>query len=223
MFFIGVGILAMIFFSIVRFVIGLVLVGGIVLGFSQIDIDKLKSGINIPETITPSTTENTGSAFIHTALDPSWFVRNWFSYKATEAIDKKVQEAYNAPTPGVEREILLPVSETPEMLQYVKNCTDLTGDVKFCRQNWVEVASRGGEIFLEPVEREQTKSEIRKISTKKPKVEKEEVVEKPKRERIARAKVKEIKLLDVDNEEYKARRAEALAKPGAIVIRETYH
>lgn len=34
--------------------------------------------------------------------------------------------------------------------------------------------------------------------------------------------VSQVKLIDVDNEEYKARRAEALKKPGAVVLQATY-
>jgi hypothetical protein len=65
------------------------------------------------------------------------------------------------------------------------------------------------EIILDPVERPNKPANTTKVV--KVKATKQAPV----------SQVKEVKLLDVDNEEYKARRATAMAKPNAIVFQET--
>lgn len=217
----GIGlILGIIISGMWRFLFGIFLIVGVVAGFNRANLDLEKV---LPEPVPIVTSLNNDSNIHQTAFDPSWFVRNWFSYKATEAIDKKLN-APEQPRQIVEEEIKFPVKETPEMLEYVKHCTDLTNDPKLCQDNWNSVASTGNEIILSPVERtvqrKTEKAHIQKISTKVPKEPKEP--KEPKAQRIAKSKVNEVKLLDVDNEEYKARRAAALAKPNAIVIHETY-
>jgi hypothetical protein len=113
------------------------------------------------------------------------------------------------PAPAPEPVAVKEVVETEEMRQYVKNCTELTNDSKLCRDNWVAANENGMEIILDPVERPNKPANTTKVV--KVKATKQAPV----------SQVKEVKLLDVDNEEYKARRATAMAKPNAIVFQET--
>ena len=95
--------------------------------------------------------------------------------------------------------------------------SELTNDRYFCKKNWLDAAFSGQEIILVPADRtiqvkKSTKPEVKKVAKAEVKVVKY----------TAESKVKGVNLLDVVNEEYKARRAATLAKPNAVVIHETY-
>ena len=122
---------------------------------------------------------------------------------------KEMAQLANVVEPQKEVKVdVVQVVETEEMREYVKNCTELTNNSALCRENWNAMAETGGEIILDPVERrvrkQITKAKVEKASTK------------------SHSKVTEVKLLDVDNTEYKERRATALSKPNAVVFQETY-
>lgn len=123
---------------------------------------------------------------------------------------KELGQTTNVVEPQKEVKVdITQVVETEEMRDYVKNCTELTNNSTLCRENWIAMSELGGEIILDPVERrvrkQNTKAKVEKVSTPK-----------------THSKVTEVKLLDVDNKEYKERRAIALSKPNAVVFQETY-
>ena len=192
-----------------RFLIFVILIIGFIVALKN-------NAFGVPrETVNAPIVSTYNGDIQQTSFDVTWLLRNWFSYKATESIDKSINGPKNETPAVVEREVLQPVTETPQMLEYIKNCTELTSNSKLCRENWIDVASHGEEIILLPVEytpySKSDKGYVQKISTKKPK----------EPQIVAKSNITQFKLLDVDNEEYKARRAEALAKPNAIVIHET--
>jgi len=102
------------------------------------------------------------------------------------------------------------VVETEEMKEYILHCTELTRNAELCRENWITMKEFGSELILVPVER----SVRRQVN--RAKFDNITKVDKPT------SKVQEVKLLDVDNVEYKERRAAALSKPNAVVMQETY-
>lgn len=95
--------------------------------------------------------------------------------------------------PNVVQEIIVE-KEVIKEKEYVDNCSELTQNKQMCVDHYQEAKQQGREIELVPVE-----SKI-----------------------IPHDKVTNVNLLDVDNEEYKVRRAATLAKPNAVVIRETF-
>jgi len=127
-------------------------------------------------------------------------------------------------TPKVAEVLIEPkkVVETEEMKEYVLHCTELTRNAELCRENWITMKEFGSELILEPVERS-VRRQVKRAkfdNTAKAditaKVDITTKVDKPT------SKVQEVKLLDVDNVEYKERRAAALSKPNAVVMQETY-
>ena len=146
---------------------------------------------------------------------------NLFRFKMDMDRFNQVQQE-PVPVPVQEVKETKEIVETEEMKAYVKHCTDLTNNPTMCRENWIAAADSDVELILDPVEKST------KVYVKPTKVAVERKVAEPRAERkIKRVEtpvsaVKEVKLLDVDNEEYKARRSAALAKPNAVVIQETY-
>ena len=140
-------------------------------------------------------------AFAGTTSTVAWFAANWFKQQtASKAVDN-------------DDDVVQPIG----MEDYVKACTELTSDKQFCKKNWIDARMAGTEIILVPVDRtrevrKSTKPEVKKVAKAEVKVVKY----------TAESKVKGVNLLDVVNEEYKARRSAALAKPNAVVIHETY-
>lgn len=131
----------------------------------------------------------------------AWFATNWFKQQSQEP--KNVQS---------DDDVIQPVG----MAEYVKSCTELTSNADFCKKNWIEARMSGTEIILVPVERITRSKTTERQVVKKAKV---EVTKTPKF--VAESKVKGVNLLDVDNTEYKARRAATLAKPNAVVFHDT--
>ena len=132
----------------------------------------------------------------------AWFAANWF--KQQQTVTKAVDD---------DDGVVQPVG----MEEYVKTCTELTRDKQFCKKNWLDAAFAGQEIILVPVDRslqvkKTNKREVTKVAKAEVKVVKY----------TAESKVRGVNLLDVSNEEYKARRAATMAKPNAVVIHETY-
>ena len=152
------------------------------------------------------------SSFHKTTFDP-FILLNLFRLKMDM---DRFTETQQEPTPVVpEVAQVKEVVETEEMKSYVKHCTELTNNSQMCRDNWIAAAENDVDLILDPVEKS-TKTYIKPAKA----VVKSE--RKVKKQETPVSTVKEVKLLDVDNEEYKARRAEALAKPNAIVLHETY-
>jgi hypothetical protein len=141
-------------------------------------------------------------------IDPIWLFTSLMRLRELNQLQQATQSEKPSVTPVVETKQIV---ETPEMREYVKNCTELTNDAKLCRDNWIAVNEAGAEIILEPVERKS----IKQVNQTKTKVDKN-TVNNPV------LKSPEIKLLDVDNKEYKERRAAALSKPDAVVFQEVY-
>lgn len=138
-----------------------------------------------------------GNAFAITPGTAAWFANNWFGQKPTTVAEEK------------------PVVSPVGMDEYVATCTELTNNPSFCKTNWFEAKMSGSEIYLVAGDREvkTTKVTQRQTVQREPKV--SQVKTKPL------SQVKGVNLLDVDNVEYKERRASALAKPNAVVFRET--
>jgi hypothetical protein len=132
----------------------------------------------------------------------AWFAANWFKQQQEKVVKSDSDD-----------DVVQPVG----MEEYVKACTELTNDKYFCKKNWMDAKMAGSEVFLVAVDRP---SQVRK--TTKPEVTKVAKAEVKHVKYVTESKVKGVNLLDVSNEEYKARRAATLAKPNAIVIHETY-
>ena len=96
------------------------------------------------------------------------------------------------------------VEPDPKEVEYVDRCTELTRDNEMCKENYKISKTEDQTVEL-------VAFEPRKKKSKKVMVEPVKVVEQPA------SKVVPVNLLDVDNEEYKARRASALAKPNAAL------
>ena len=128
-----------------------------------------------------------------------WIVDNWFKVQPETPPQQNVvsEEGIRPARPG-------------ERDEYMKECLELTKNDDLCLENWINHKLTGDETIIIPVEREvksvEPKTEVKKVSKTKP------------------LKVsKNFKLLDVDNEEYKQRRAKVLENPNAVVIHEIYH
>ena len=133
------------------------------------------------------------------ASSTSWIVDNWFKVQPETTSQQNVvsEEGIRPARPG-------------ERDEYMKECLELTKNDDLCLENWINHKLTGDETIIIPVEREvksvEPKTEVKKVSKTKP------------------LKVsKNFKLLDVDNEEYKQRRAKVLENPNAVVIHEIYH
>lgn len=98
--------------------------------------------------------------------------------------------------PNVVQEIIVE-KEVVKEKEYIDSCTELTHNKNMCVDNYQHAKDNGHELELIPVE-------SRTISKDK-----------------AVSNVSTVNLLDVDNEEYKVRRAAALTKPNAVVLHDT--
>ena len=81
---------------------------------------------------------------------------------------------------------------------YMEECEDLTDDADTCEDLWKE---RDGIVL---------KGAIETVTSHVPDT------------KAVKEAIKNVKLLDVDNVEYKERRAAALKKPNAVVIQTTF-
>jgi hypothetical protein len=138
----------------------------------------------------------------------AWFAANWFSNKAQlDAQRAEVPLEKFVPTPVL-------TTDEKEMNQYVKLCAELTNDANMCRENWVDAKSNGDSMVLVPFERT---PQVRKVDERQ--VTKTAKVEVTKY--VVESKVKGVNLLDVDNTEYKERRASTMSKPNAVILHDT--
>lgn len=97
--------------------------------------------------------------------------------------------------PEVKQEVM-----TEDHMSFMEDCMGLADYPKDkCDKLWQE--------------RKVEEKELERMST---------IVEKSTERSIDFKPVSEVKLVNVDNEEYKARRAEALKKPNAVVLQATY-
>lgn len=98
-------------------------------------------------------------------------------------------------------EVVVEKSVMTDKKTYMEECEDLTDKADVCEDLW---KARDG-IVLKGAE-EVVKTLKKEIMTDKD----------------AFMNVKEVKLLDVDNKEYKDRRADALKKPNAVIMQTTF-
>jgi hypothetical protein len=181
---------------------------GIVIIFQHHPTPKVEEvAIKTPtstEEITNTKDENFQKALM---IDPIWLFANLMRLKESN----QTPPVETVATPVVEDAKPKQIVETEQMREYIKHCTELTRNPTLCRDNWIAVNEVGSEIILEPVERKMRKQIAQaKVEKVTPKV--DDIFSKPS----------EVKLLDVDNVEYKERRAEALKKPNAVVAQYTF-
>ena len=140
-------------------------------------------------------------------IDPIWLFNSLMRMREINQTPAPVAQVEPTPSPVVEEPVKpKQIVETEQMREYIKQCTELTKDSGLCRDNWISMDEAGVEIILQPVERKSRKQ------IKQAKVKVDNSFSKPS----------DVKLLDVDNKEYKERRALVLSKPNAVILQETY-